>query len=109
MNSSTRGTRYYAEDFDGQAPRWHHFAVWVVVGIGAAAFFMFVAFMVGSHYGAARTEARWQMKFDAELSRAVTAAKANIVGASPKYRCDAAERADYLSACFSRARGATRP
>jgi hypothetical protein len=106
MNSSTQGTRYYAEEFRDNEKRWMNLLFIVLALIGVAAFFMFGAFLAGSHHGAATANARWQAKFDVEVSRAVKTAKANFVGPSPKWRCDAAERKDFFDSCYGRMRGA---
>lgn len=110
MNSSTTGNRYYPEEFKEEGPKWLNVAFLAVAIIGAAAFFMLAAFLIGSHVGARNANANWQMRFDADVSRAVTAAKANFVSPSPRWTCDGVERTEYIRACFQRGKSAlTKP
>jgi hypothetical protein len=102
MNQSTQGNRYYAEEFKDNASRWRNGLFVALCIVGMAAFFCFASFLIGSHVGARNANANWQMRFDADVSRAVTAAKANFVGPSPKWTCDGLERTEYLRACFQR-------
>jgi hypothetical protein len=102
MNSSTKGNRFYREDFESAHATWKRWALTAVVIIAMAAALMLIAFLAGAHYGAQRERTQWQARFDVEVARI----KSKIIAAgnlvSPKWRCDAAERADFFAACYHR-------